>query len=76
MFQWVVARRSLPAERKILGAALTRHLDHYRNDPGAATQLLSVGESPRDEKLNPVELAAYAATANLILNLDEAITKK
>ena len=43
--------------------------------PKAAEQLLAVGESPRDEKLDKVELGTYAAVANLLLNLDEAITK-
>jgi hypothetical protein len=76
MFQLVVSRPPTPAERKILITAFTRHRNHYRKDPKAATQLLNVGEAPRDKKLDPVELAAYAGTANLILNLDEAITKQ
>jgi hypothetical protein len=76
MFQLVVSRPPTLAERKILITALTRHLNHYRKVPEDATRLLNVGESPQDEKLDPVELAAYAGTANLILNLDEAITKQ
>jgi hypothetical protein len=35
-----------------------------------------VGEYPRDEKLDPGELAAYTAAASLILNLDEVVTKQ
>ncbi len=52
------------------------HLAQYRKDREAALKLLSAGEAPRDEKLDVSELAAYAAMANLILNLDEAITKE
>ena len=40
----------------------------------AAEKLLTVGESPRDEKLDPAELAAWAMVANAILNLDEVVT--
>jgi hypothetical protein len=51
------------------------HLGHYRRDPEAARALLRVGESPRDESLDPAEHAAYTAMANLILGLDETVTK-
>jgi hypothetical protein len=37
--------------------------------------LLSVGESPRDQALPPAEHAAWSALANLLLNLDEVITR-
>ena len=64
------------AELEVLATALKRHQEHYRQQPKAAVELLAVGESPRDEKIDPVELAAYATVANLILNLDETITKE
>ncbi|GAB6167524.1 PSD1 and planctomycete cytochrome C domain-containing protein [Thermostilla marina] len=57
-------------------------LDQYRNQrayfqsrPEAAEQLLGVGESPRDESLPPVDLAAWTMTANVLLNIDETICK-
>ena len=56
-------------------ARICARFAHYRQQPKAAQQLLAVGESPRDEKLDKVELGTYAAVANLLLNLDEAITK-
>ena len=37
-------------------------------------QLIRHGESPLEPELDPVELAAYTATAGVILNLDETIT--
>ena len=46
------------------------------SDPEAAHIFPSAGESSRDEKLDAPELAAHAAVAGLILNLDEAITKQ
>jgi hypothetical protein len=37
---------------------------------------LSVGESKRDEALEPTEYAAWTMMANLLLNLDETVTKE
>jgi hypothetical protein len=74
-FRLVLARSPTPAELHVLSAGFACHLAHYRQQPKAAQQLLAVGESPRDEKLDKVELGTYAAMANLLLNLDEAITK-
>jgi hypothetical protein len=34
-----------------------------------------VGESPRDPKLDPVELAAWTTVASVIFNLDETVNK-
>jgi hypothetical protein len=75
-FRLVLARTPTTGELQILRAGLTRHLDHFRRQPQAAAKLLAVGESPRDERLDVIELAAYSTTANLVLNLDEAITKQ
>ena len=47
----------------------------YRKDPAAALKLLTVGESPRNEALDPSELAAWSTVAGVILNLDETVTK-
>ena len=44
--------------------------------PERARALIGAGESPRDPRLDPCELAAYTATAQLILNLDETINKE
>jgi hypothetical protein len=37
---------------------------------------LSVGESPRNPNLDPRELAAYTAVSNVILNMDQTITRE
>jgi len=46
------------------------------SDREAALKLVSTGESPRDQKLDVAEHAAYTAMLNMILNLDEVITKE
>jgi hypothetical protein len=75
-FRLATGRRPSPAELKVLVADLAGHMDEYRQDRPAAEKLVSVGEFPRDEKLDVCELAAYTAVASLILNLDETITKE
>jgi len=62
-------------EKRILRAKLDEMLATYRKDAKAAGELLSVGASPRDPAIAVEELAAYTALANIILNLDEVITK-
>ena len=75
-FRLTTARRPTTREMRVLHETLSSYLDDYRRDPEAATKYLSQGDSSRDEELNVSELAAYATLANLILNLDETITKE
>lgn len=75
-FRLAVGRRAQPAELRILTAGLESHRERYQSDAEAAKQLLSVGEAPLRENLEASEVAAYTAIANLILNLDEVITKE
>jgi hypothetical protein len=75
-FRLVTSR--LPGDREL--QALLRNLEKqkasFSQRPQEAAKLLAVGEKRSDEKLNPVELAAYTVTASLILNLDEVITRQ
>jgi len=75
-FQLATARLPRPDERAILVADLQDHLQEYRKDRKAAVKLIMQGESPINEELDVSELAAYTATASLILNLDQTITKE
>ena len=74
-FRLATARKPKAEERRVLCSLLERRLQAYRKDPGAAKAFLSVGASKSDPTLDPVELAAYANLASLILNLDETITR-
>jgi predicted ATP-grasp superfamily ATP-dependent carboligase len=55
---------------------LERRLAKYKADPEAAKKLLSVGERKLSPNVDVSELAAYTLTANVILNLDETVTKE
>jgi hypothetical protein len=75
-FRQLMARRPHDSERQLLTAAHASFLDKYRETPGEGLKLLSVGEKPRDESLDPVRHAAMTMTASLMMNLDEALTKE
>jgi len=63
-------------ELRILTAGLEKRLTRFRNSPDEAAQLLTVGETKPDPKLDPIELAAYAVTGNVLLNLDRVVTRE
>jgi hypothetical protein len=74
-FRLATSRSPKSAELEILQQGLRKHLDHYRQATMAAQELLKVGAMAHNVRLEPCELAAYTATASVILNLDETITK-
>ena len=47
----------------------------FTADSPAATALLAAGASDRATALDPRELAAWMMVANVLLNLDETLTK-
>jgi hypothetical protein len=49
-------------------------LNYFRATPEEALKFLTIGESKRDESIDPVIHAAHTSTAHLILNLDEVIS--
>ncbi len=74
-FRLATARKPGTREIAVLRQIFDRQHAAYRQDHEAATRLLSVGESPRNEKLDIAELAAWTTVASVILNLDETVTK-
>jgi mono/diheme cytochrome c family protein len=75
-FRRALARKPSESELKVLVAGFERWLAQFRKQPEAVQKLLKFGESPVDARLDPPELAAYTTVANLILNLDEVVTKE
>ena len=69
----VLTRMPRPEELAVLRRSLERYRAVYRNNLAAAEQLLSVGESARDARLDTAEHAAMTMVAQTLLNLDEAI---
>ncbi len=76
LFRLVLARPPSPDELRVLTTALDRHLARYRSNPQAAGELIAVGRAPHAAEFETAEVAAYTVLASLVLNLDEAITKR
>ena len=74
-FRLCTARKPTERELTILTRLFDAQLARFRANTDAAVKLLSVGESPRNEKLDAAELAAWAMVASTILNLDETVTR-
>src|SRR5712691_10622658 len=75
-FRLATARQPSPAELEVLVALFQEHHAHYQTKADEALKLLSIGESKRDESLNPSEYAAMTMLGNLLMNLDETMTKE
>jgi hypothetical protein len=75
-FRLATGRKPSGREVGVLRQLLKGRHDEFRRDRSAALKLLSVGESPRDKRLDAAELAAWTTVASAILNLDETITKQ
>jgi mono/diheme cytochrome c family protein len=73
-FRRALARMPAPRELQILRRGLDRYRKDFEADKEAAMKLIRHGESPPGSAVDPVLLAAYTATASVILNLDETIT--
>jgi hypothetical protein len=74
-FQLVTARAPTASECAVLGDTLKRQRTYFCSAPEAAKKAVSVGESPVPSDVAAPELAAYTMVANLLLNLDEVVTK-
>jgi mono/diheme cytochrome c family protein len=74
-FRLCTARAPAPAEAAVLSRVLARMRADYLADPAAAARLLQVGAAPLDDVAPVPELAAHAAVAGMLLNLDETINR-
>ncbi len=75
MFRRVLARYPDEFERAELAKRLHEYQSRYQADLGSAERLLAVGQARPAPTLATNELAAYTLLANLILNLDETVTR-
>jgi hypothetical protein len=74
-FRLATGRSPKERELHILENSLDKMLAAYQRDPAGARSLIAVGASKSDAAIPAAELAAWTAVANIILNMDEVITK-
>jgi hypothetical protein len=75
-FRLATGRPPAPAEVRVLVRGLERYRQAFRADVEAAERFVRHGDSPVGAADDPVELAACTATASIVLNLDETITRE
>ena len=75
-FRLATCRSPSESERAVLLDVLDKVRSDYADDSKKVDALLSRGESPVNEKLDRSELASFAAVMNMVLNLDEVITRE
>ncbi len=74
-FRSVLARKPSTSEIASLTELFTSTLDHYRSEQEAAKQMATVPLGPSPEKIDLAELASWTVVGNVLLNLDESLTK-
>ena len=75
IFRLVLARSPEPVELGVLVANYEHQRARFAGNRESARRFLAVGEAPRITSLEDSELAAFTAVANLVLNLDETLTR-
>ncbi len=74
-FQLATGRAPTENETRVLVRSLAKLRTDFTARPDDAAKVIKVGASVPDPALSAVELAAAAGVANMILTLDETITK-
>jgi hypothetical protein len=74
-FRLTLGRAPAADEARTLERTYAQQRSGFKADPGGAEEFLKVGESKIPDHLDRVELAAMTAVANVLLNLNETITK-
>jgi hypothetical protein len=75
-FRAATCRLPSDAELKVLHHRYQLQHARFQGDADAVSKLISAGQYPRDASLNETELAAWTAVANMLLNLDEVLTRE
>ena len=75
-FEWATSRPADQLRIEVLQKFHDEQSKVFRDDPKRAEDLLSVGESARDAKLDPYEHATWTLLASMILNLDETLNRE
>jgi hypothetical protein len=74
IYRRAIACPADPPTLDVLASNLQFFQQHFANNPSARDKFLAVGETPIATELDSATLAAHAAVAHLILNLDQFVT--
>jgi hypothetical protein len=74
-FRSATARPPQPGEIQVLRSLLQEQRAEFEQDRASMEEFLAVGAFEADAALDPVDLAAWATVASILLNLDETLMK-
>jgi hypothetical protein len=76
-FRLCTSREPSPGEIDVLAQLAASERERLSKDPAAASKTIaSVASAVRvDDKTDPAELAAWISVGNVLLNLDETVTR-
>jgi hypothetical protein len=74
-FALVTCRQPTAGELSVMRDYLDEERSRFRDDRPAAEALLKVGASPRDERFDAADQAAWTSLGRMLLNLDEFVSK-
>ncbi len=75
LYRTVLSRKPEAEESQLVGQAFETQLKLFQAEPEAAAKAIRVGESAPKKIAPDAETAAWTLVANLILNLDETVTR-
>ncbi len=75
-FRITTGRIPTASELKVLMTGWSADHASFKAAPETAKQLLAVGESKAPSDIDPIELATWTVSANVLLNLDEFVTRE
>ncbi|WP_165698728.1 PSD1 and planctomycete cytochrome C domain-containing protein [Bremerella volcania] len=75
IYSYLLSRPPSEEELGIVRRRLELLESEFNGDPEKAKQLLEIGESQPDDSIPAVELAAYTALCNALMNLDEVLNR-
>jgi hypothetical protein len=75
-FRLATGRQPSDTELSVLRRLYQKQLELFEGEPVAAEQYLKAGERPFDKSLPVQQLAATAAVASTLMNLDEFVTER
>ena len=75
IFRRALGREPIESETKLLTETLEWNRKSFRDNVEQANQLIAIGQSDVDKDVAAAELASWTMIANLIMNMDEFVTK-
>jgi hypothetical protein len=75
LYRTVLARKPDAEEMRLVAGALEKQRELFGADPDGATKVVNAGESKPRRVAPDGETAAWTMIANMVLNLDESITR-